>query len=56
MIRSAPQAGRDGVRGRFFQTIFERVCDDTTIETAVNDLGMTNPERSRWIESERAIF
>jgi hypothetical protein len=56
MVRNAPQPGRDGVRGSFFQTIFERVCNDTTIETAVNDLGMTGAERTRWIESERAIF
>jgi hypothetical protein len=56
MILSAPRAGRDGVRGSFFQTIFERVCDDSTIVTAVNDLGMTGAERDRWIESERAIF
>ena len=56
MVRNAPQSGRDGVRGTFFQTIFERVCDDSTIVTAVDDLGVTEPERGRWIESERAIF
>ena len=56
MVRNAPPAGRDAVRGAFFQTIFERVCDDTTIVTAVNDLGIPEPERSRWIDSERAIF
>jgi hypothetical protein len=56
MVRSAPRAGRDAVRGAFFQSIFERVCDDTTIETAANDLGLTGTERTRWIESERAIF
>ena len=56
MVLSAPRAGRDAVRGSFFQTIFERVCDDATIVTAVNDLGMTGAERDRWIESEQAIF
>ena len=56
MVRNAPPAGRDLVRGSFFQTIFERVCDDSTIVTAVDDLGMHEPERSRWIASERAIF
>jgi hypothetical protein len=56
MVRNASPAGRDGVRGAFFQTIFERVCDDSTIVTAVNDLGLTEPERSRWIESEQSVF
>lgn len=56
MVRNAPQTGRDGVRGPFFQSIFERVCDDTTIVTAADDLGLPTAERSRWIESERAIF
>ena len=56
MIQNAPRAGRDAVRGAFFQSIFERVCDDTTIETAANDLGLTGAERTRWIDSERALF
>ena len=56
MIQNAPQPGRDAVRGAFFQSIFERVCDDTTIETAANDLGLTGAERTRWIDSERALF
>ena len=56
MVRNAPQTGRDGVRGAFFQSIFERVCNDSTIVTAVNDLGLPAPERARWIESETAIF
>jgi hypothetical protein len=56
MVRNAPQAGRDGVRGAFFQSIFERVCDDSTIVTAANDLALPAAERDRWIESERAIF
>ena len=56
MVRSAPQPGRDAVRGAFFQSIFEQVCDNTTIETAANDLGLTGAERTRWIDSERALF
>ena len=56
MVRSAPQPGRDAVRGAFFQAIFEQVCDNTTIETAANDLGLTGAERTRWIDSERALF
>jgi hypothetical protein len=56
LVTNATPAGRDGVRGSFFQTIFERVCDDTTIVTAVNDLGLPEPERSRWISSEQSIF
>jgi hypothetical protein len=56
MVRNASQAGRDGVRGAFFQSIFERVCDDSTIVTAANDLALPAAERDRWIESERAIF
>ena len=56
MVRNASQPGRDGVRGPFFQTIFERVCNDSTIETAANDLGLPPAERARWIESERALF
>ena len=56
MIQNAPQTGRDRVRGPFFQSIFERVCDDATIVTAADDLGLAGTERNRWIESERAIF
>ena len=56
MVRSAPQPGRDAVRGAFFQSIFEQVCDNATIETAANDLGLTGAERTRWIESERALI
>ena len=56
MIRNAPQTGRDQVRGAFFQSIFERICDDDSIVHAVDDLGIRDPERNRWIESERAIF
>ena len=56
MVTNASPAGRDGVRGSFFQTIFERVCNDTTIVTAVNDLGIPEPERSRWISSEQSFL
>ena len=56
MVTNAPPTGRDGVRGSFFQTIFERVCNDTTIVTAVNDLGIPEPERSRWIASEQSFL
>ena len=56
MIQNATPAGRDLVRGSFFQSIFERVCDDATIVTAAADLRLPEPERSRWIASEQAIF
>lgn len=50
--RTADNRGRDAVRGPFFQDIFVKVCNDTTIYTAVSDLGLTNPERQRWIDDE----
>lgn len=52
MVRNASAAGKAAVRGPFFQDIFVKVCTDSTITDAVNDLGITNPERQRWIDDE----
>ena len=52
MVRNASPAGKAGVRGSFFQDIFVKVCNDSTIVDAVNDLGIANPERQRWIDDE----
>lgn len=52
MVQAATNAGRAAVRGSFFQDIFVQACNDTTIVTAVNDLGISNPERQRWIDDE----
>jgi len=52
MVRNASPPGRAAVRGSFFQDIFVKVCTDSTIIDAVNDLGIANPERQRWIDDE----
>jgi hypothetical protein len=54
MVRNASPAGRAAVRGSFFQDIFVKVCTDSTIIDAVNDLGIADPERQRWIDDERS--
>jgi hypothetical protein len=54
MVRNASSAGKAAVRGSFFQDVFVKVCTDSTIIDAVNDLGIPNPERQRWIDDERS--
>ena len=48
--------GWQRVRGPKWRDAFVEICDDTTIHTAVADLGITEPEASEWVKAETSIF
>jgi len=56
MIKAAPEAKRKAINGAFWRGVFVDICNDKTIEEAVNDLGLTGTERQEWLDKERAVF
>lgn len=56
IIRPFSQTEKNRLHTAAWRRIFILVCDDDTIVDAVNDLGLTEPARSQWIEEERRWF
>lgn len=56
MIIEAPHDQKSLVRGDRWRNVFAAVCDDTTILTAVDDLGIENSERKEWINTRRRLL
>ncbi len=56
IIQPFSQAEKNRLHTPEWKRIFIRVCDDSTIEDAVNDLGLREPLRSQWITEERSWF
>ena len=52
MIRNAPNDQRAKVRGEEWRRVFVALCDKNTIGIAVFDLGLTEPERSVWLNAK----
>jgi hypothetical protein len=55
MVRAAP-GDRTSLRTNRWRQVFVDVCDDTTIVTAVTDLGIDADTRQAWIAEERSWF
>lgn len=51
MIQAAPQMQRNLIRGGRWRDVFALICNKTSIVTAVNDLGVEEPERTEWINA-----
>jgi hypothetical protein len=56
MILSASVSSRRAVRGTTWRDVFVEICDDSTIHTAVADLGIAEPEKSQWVAEETSIW
>ena len=56
MILSASVSNRKAVRGTKWRDVFVDICDDTTINNAVIDLGIAEPERSQWVAEETSVW
>ena len=56
MILSASVSNRQAVRGTKWRDVFVDICDDTTINNAVIDLGIAEPERSQWVAEETSVW
>ncbi len=56
MILSASVSNRQAVRGTKWRDVFVEICDDTTINNAVIDLGIAEPERSQWVAEETSVW
>jgi hypothetical protein len=56
MITKAPPAQKAPLRSDRWRSVFAAVCDNRSILTAVDDLGIENSERKAWVDAERAYI
>lgn len=55
-VKEAGQPERDMLRNARFKSFFKSVCDNTTIFTAVNDLGWDLATKLDWIRAESSAL